>query len=117
MGKIIFICHPWRGNNTSHIENNNPELTERICKYIAMNTDDTPLSTALYLNQFLNDDIDAERQLGIKLGHELMEKCDIVYSYEMNGISKGMQEDLEFAKKLRKPVKRFDQYPWDAKLT
>lgn len=113
LGKVIFICHPWRGNNTSHTENNYPELTKRICKHIAINTDDIPLSTGLYLNQFLNDDIDDERQLGIKLGHELMEKCDIVYSYEMNGISKGMQEDLEFAKKLNKTINHLQKYPWE----
>jgi len=112
LGKVIFICHPWRGNSESHIENNNPELTIRICKHIAINSEDIPLSTGLYFNQFLNDDIDDERQLGIKLGQELMEKCDVVYSYEMNGISEGMKRDLEFAKKMGKPVKKFDQYPW-----
>ena len=100
MGKIIFICHPWRGNNSSHIENNNHKLTRRICKHIAINTDNVPLSTALYLNQFLNDDVDDERKLGLKLGRKLMEKCDVVYSYEISGISEGMQRDLEFAKKL-----------------
>ena len=82
-----------------------------------MNTEDIPLSTGLYLNQFLNDDIVDERQLGIKLGHELMEKCDVVYSYEMNEISEGMKQDLKSAKKLGKPIEVFDQYPWNAKLT
>jgi len=113
LGKIIFICHPWRGNNSSHIENNNPELTKRICKHIAISTDNVPLSTGLYLNQFLNDDIDDERKLGLKLGRELMEICDVVYSYEMSGVSEGMKGDLDFAKKLGKPVEKFDQYPWD----
>jgi len=115
LGYIIFICHPWRGNNKSHNENNNHKLTERICKHIAINTDDVPLSTGLYLNQFLNDDNEVERKLGLKLGRELMEKCDVVYSYEMNGVSEGMKGDLEIAKKLEKPIKRFAQYPWDEK--
>ena len=46
-----------------------------------------------------------------------MKICDVVYSYEMKGISDGMKRDLEIAKKLGKPIKKFEQYPWDDKLT
>ncbi|WP_052755462.1 hypothetical protein [Candidatus Nitrosotenuis cloacae] len=113
MSKIIFICHPWRGNGKSHKDANYPELTKKICAYLAKNTNDIPLSTGLYLNQFLDDDIEDERNLGIKLGRELMEKCDEVYSYEMHDISQGMKGDLEFAEYLGKPIKRFDKYPWE----
>src|SRR2546425_5318469 len=100
MPKVIFVCHPWRGSSQSHKENNYPEFTKKVCRHLSLKTEDIPLSTGLYLNQFLDDDVEKERDLGIKLGQELMEKCDVVYSYEMHGISAGMQKDLELAQKL-----------------
>jgi hypothetical protein len=113
MSIIIFICHPWRGNSKSHKDTDYPDLTKQVCRYLALNSNDIPLSTGLYLNQFLNDDHEKERDLGIKLGHELMEKCNIVYSYEMHGISAGMQKDLELAQKLGKQIVQFQKYPWE----
>ena len=110
--KIIFICHPWSGNLESTDFNPFPELTRKICRFISKYSNDIPLSTGLYFNDFLHDDIDDERKLGIKSGHHLMKKCDIVYSYEMNGISNGMEEDLKFAKCLNLPIEHFNEYPW-----
>ena len=112
MSRIIFICHPWRGTARSHNDTNYPELTKQVCRHIALNSDDIPLSTGLYLNQFLSDGNHKERELGIKLGHELMEVCDVVYSYEMHGISQGMKQDLEYAKILKKSIEIFHRYPW-----
>lgn len=113
MSKTIFICHPWRGNKESHKDGNYPELTKKVCKHIAVNSDDIPLSTGLYLNQFLDDDLESERDLGIKLGHEMMEKCDEVYVYNMHGISDGMKKDLQVAEKLGKKIIEFEKYPWE----
>lgn len=113
MSKIIFICHPWAGNLKLTEYNAYPELTNKICRYISKYSEDIPMSTGLYFNQFLYDDIDNERDLGIRLGHEVMKKCDIVYSFEMHGISNGMNEDLAIAKKLKIPIKRFTKYPWE----
>lgn len=113
MSKIIFICHPWAGNLKPNEYNPYPKLTKKICRYISRHTGDIPLSTGLYFNQFLYDDVDNERGLGIKLGRELMKKCDVVYSYEMYGESKGMKGDLTLAKKLKKQVKHLKKYPWE----
>ena len=66
-----------------------------------------------YFNEFLYDDLDSERELGIKYGHYLMEKCDVVFSYEMHGVSRGMNKDLEIAKKLGLEIKHLTKYPWD----
>ena len=41
-----------------------------------------------------------------------MEVCDVVYSYEMHGISQGMKQDLEYAKILKKSIEIFHRYPW-----
>ena len=113
MSKIIFICHPWRGKSKSAKSNKNPALTRKVCKYLSLNTKNIPLSTGLYLNAYLDDDVDEERKLGIRLGHEIMEVCDMVYSYEMHGISEGMNQDLAVAKKLHKPIRHFKKYPWE----
>jgi len=80
---------------------------------MAVNSNDIPLSTALYLNQFLDDDVKKERDLGIKFGHEMMEKCDEVYVYKMHEISEGMKKDLIVAKKLGKKIIEFEKYPWE----
>ncbi len=108
LGKIIFICHPWRGTDNKY-----PELTKKVCRHFAEKTNDIPLSTALYLNQFLDDEIGRERELGIELGHKLMEICDVVYSYEQDGISDGMSKDLAHAKEIEKGIEVFKKYPWE----
>ena len=113
MGKIIFICHPWAGNLKPHEYNPFPKLTKDICRYLALHTKDIPLSTGRYFNDFLHDDVTNERNLGIKLGQEMMKKCDIVYVYDMHGISKGMKKDIKNANKLKIPIKYFDKYPWE----
>ena len=96
--KTIFICHPWRGNIIY------PSRTKKICRDMALNTNDTPLSTGLFINQFLDDDKELEREIGINLGLRLLKMCDEVYVYEQYGISEGMAIELKMAKKLGIPV-------------
>lgn len=113
MSKIIFICHPWAGDLKPNQYNPHPELTRQICRHISLHTDDIPMSTGRYFNDFLHDDVESERARGIKLGHSIMKICDVVYVYRQYGISKGMKQDIEIATSLKKEIVYKDNYPWE----
>lgn len=114
MRKLVFICHPFRGNGQEGEYERNTELFKRICKYYVEQGKFLPLATALYLSQFLDDCIKNERELGIAIGHELLGICDEVHVFDIpnKGISEGMKKDLELATKLSVPVIYRKTYPW-----
>ena len=100
--KKIFVCSPYRGN----IEENTKKavFTARVicnCGYI-------PVVPHLYFPQFLNDDDQFERIKGIEYGIELMKGCDQLWLIGPE-ISKGMECELEVAKKIRIPVILYDK--------
>ncbi len=111
--KVIFICHPWAGDLPPNEYNPYPKLTKDVCRYLSLHTNDIPLSTGRYFNDFLHDDVTKERNHGMKLGRQLMKKCDVVYVYDMHIISEGMKKDIKYAKKLKIPIKFKHKYPWE----
>ena len=112
MPKPVFICHPLRGSGKRNELIENKNKFRRICRYYIRNTNYLPLATALYFAEFLDDGIKIERRLGIKGGHTLMKLCEEVHVFRMNGISRGMKEDISFARKHRIKIRYFANYPW-----
>ena len=55
--------------------------------------------------QVLDDNNPEERRLGIDIGKEFLTKCDEIWIFGEH-ISKGMLEEIEFAKEKDIPVKR-----------
>ena len=40
-----------------------------------------PIAPHIYFTQFLNDNDETQRLIGIKMGIELLKECDIIYVY------------------------------------
>jgi hypothetical protein len=101
---IVFVCSPYSGRDIQ----NNIVIAKDICKKISQNGD-IPIAPHLYFPQFLNDNLDEERKLGIESGKQLLEKCDLMYIYTSNGnMTKGMKIEYKHALKLQKTIYIYD---------
>lgn len=72
--KKVYICSPCRGdyeNNIQRAKEFSRAAVERGC---------IPITPHIYLTQFMDDTVPAERELGLSIGRELVLMCD-----ELNG--------------------------------
>lgn len=96
IGRKVYVCSPYRGD-TAREKIMNIELAEGACSTIVQHGD-LPIAPHLYFPRFLDDDNRMEREVAIDAGLQLMNNCDLVYAYIVDGkISEGMKRELEYA--------------------
>ncbi len=88
---IVYICSPFSGD----IEKN-MKAAQRYSRF-AVDEGFIPIAPHLLFPQFLNDNIHAERQLGLFFGNVLMSKCAEVWVFG-SIISAGMEAEIKRAK-------------------
>lgn len=98
----VFICSPYRGD----IDHNTKVAQD--AGRLAAKTGYVPVIPHLMYPQFLRDDLPDERILGIQLGAELLKASDMMWLIG-NKITKGMKFELEIAKKMRIPIRCYDE--------
>lgn len=91
MHKKIYVCSPLRGD----IEGNIIKAID-YCKQIT-HKGFLPIAPHIYLTRFLNDNNPDERNLGLRLGIELLNICDELWFFSKtnNDISEGMHKEIE----------------------
>lgn len=95
--KWIYICSPLRGDYEA-----NTAAAIRYCREVALEGN-FPVAPHIYCPRFLDDTKPEEREQGMKIGLELLKKCDEVRVYGEH-ISEGMQAELDAASLLFIPV-------------
>jgi len=97
MQKKVFICSPFRGD----MEGN----AKRAAAYSRMACEKgyLPIAPHLLFPQFLQEGIEAERKLGIKMGLELLLYCDEVWVF--GEATEGMAVEIAFATKNGKEIR------------
>lgn len=95
--KLVYICSPLRGD----IEGNKQRATD-LCKYAA-EQGVIPLAPHTIFTQYLDDTIADQRKKGLKMGLELLERCDELWLFG-DEPSSGMLKELEAANRLGIPV-------------
>lgn len=106
--KKVFICSPFRPDGETDEEKKtcsdiNIMMAILACDN-AVERGYLPLCPHLYFPLFLLDGDPTERELGIRFGKAWLEECDeiwIVGDY----ITEGMEEEIEYAFELGKPMK------------
>ena len=98
----VFICSPYRGDIEHNVK------VAKDAGRIAAKTGYVPIIPHLVFPQFLNDDLPDERILGIKLGAELLKASDMMWLIGSK-VTKGMKYELEIAKKMRIPIRCYDE--------
>lgn len=92
--KLVYICSPLRGNVES-----NQEKCRRYCKF-ACDLGVVPFAPHIFYTQFLRDDIESERNIGIECGLEVLKRCDELWVFvtDENDITEGMKQEINVAK-------------------
>ena len=68
--RMIYICSPYAGNTED-----NTAFARQACGY-AISQGAVPLAPHLLYPQILNDSITEERETGIRLGLEILKRCE-----------------------------------------
>lgn len=66
-----------------------------------------PIASHLLYPQILDDKNPAERELGLSFGLALLQMCDEVWVF--GKVTKGMDGEIEEAKKLKKQIRYFEE--------
>lgn len=85
--KKVFICSPLRGEVVKNQDNARKYAREAILQGFL------PIVPHIYFTQFLNDEVEEERNLGIRAGIELLNECDEMWIYGKP--SEGMIREIE----------------------
>lgn len=92
--KLVFVSSKLRGDME-----NNMKLAECLCRIVALRGF-IPLAPHIIFTRFLDDRNANERELGLVCGLELLKLCDEMWVFSLDGISEGMQKEIDFAKKI-----------------
>ena len=87
--KKVFICSPLRGD----IKNNIKKAKEY--SRMAVKKGYLPITPHIYFTQFLDDGIEAEREVALKMNIELLDLCDELWIFG-NKITEGMQREINY---------------------
>ncbi|MCE9635786.1 MAG: DUF4406 domain-containing protein [Planctomycetes bacterium] len=95
--KRIFVCSPYRGDVAANVE-----IARAACREV-LRAGDAPLVPHLLYPDVLDDDVPAERSLGIEAG-----RCWLAMANEVlvvGPITAGMREEIATAEALGIPVR------------
>ena len=96
--KKVYICSPCRGdyeNNIQRAKEFSRAAVERGC---------IPITPHIYLTQFMDDTVPAERELGLSIGRELVLMCDELWAFGLDCPTAGMAAEIELARERGIPV-------------
>lgn len=89
--KKVYICSPCRGDYE-----NNIQRAKEYSRAAAMRGC-IPITPHIYLTQFMDDDVPAERELALRFGRELVLMCDEVWAFGLDHPSAGMAAEIAVA--------------------
>jgi hypothetical protein len=94
----VVLESPYSGNVLRNVE------YARACVRDCLKRGEAPIASHLLFTQVLNDEDPAERKLGIEAGHAWIASATAVVVYIDYGISDGMQEGINRARRHQTPV-------------
>ena len=95
---MIYVCSPLSGTPEEMKEN--IKKAEGYCQMIINDgAGNIPIAPHVYLTKFLDDTVQEDRQYGLDMALNLLEKCDSVWVFD-DKISSGMSMEIDIAKTL-----------------
>ena len=98
--KKVYICSPCRGDYENNIQR------AKEFSRAAVERGYIPITPHIYLTQFMDDTVPAERELGLSIGRELVLMCDELWAF--GEPTEGMRMEIEQAERLGIPVCRLN---------
>ena len=100
--KLIYIASPYAGDIEANIA-----FAKKACRY-AIRQGHTPIAVHLLYPQMLDDSDPVEREVGLQLGHRVLEVCDELWCCSSR-ISSGMTREIAEAKRLGIPIRQIEE--------
>ena len=100
--KFVYVCSPLRGDIETNVRR-----AHGYCRFV-IQQGALPLAPHAIFTTFLDDTIPQERQLGMALGLELMERVDELWVFGKR-ITEGMRSEIEVAGERNIPIRYFDE--------
>lgn len=85
--KLVYVCSPYHGD----MERNRQNAVE-YCEYAAR-MGVIPLAPHTIFTQYLDDDVPSQREVGLKMGLELLKRCDELWVFGPV-ITEGMKQEM-----------------------
>ena len=98
----VYICSPLSNSNPEIVESNKG-VAKEICKMF-INLGFIPIAPHIYFTQFLNDNDENQRLLGMQTGLELLKECKFMYIFDDYKISNGMRKEINYALEYSIPM-------------
>lgn len=98
----VFVCSPMKGDVEKNLK------LAKFAARVLIGIGYIPIAPHLYFPQFLDDNDQYERIKGIKMGVELMKKCDRMWIIGTT-ITNGMEYEINEAKKAKVPALLYDE--------
>lgn len=95
---MVYVCSPYRGD-----VKRNKEYAREIAN-VVIEGKAVPIVPHLYITEILNDENPADREKGLKMCLELVERCNFMIVGERFGITEGMKQEIAKAKLLNKMI-------------
>lgn len=96
--KLVYITSPYTGNIKRNL------AFAKAAGLLAVHEGCTPIITHLMYPAILDDNNPEERSLGMLMDMSLVKLCNELWCFDANGISKGMQAKMAFAKNNNIPI-------------
>jgi hypothetical protein len=95
--KKIFVCSPFAGDTER-----NTLYAQEACRFV-VETGNNPFAPHLFYPQFIDER--TGRQEGMRRGFQMLVDCDEVWVFTELGRSEGMNQEIEMARGIPKPVR------------
>lgn len=92
MKKLIYVCSPLRGDLEKNMKR------ARIYSKYVVDQGYIPFTPHIFFTQFLNDEIQEDRDAGISMGMQMLLLCQELWVFG-DKISQGMQSEIDYANK------------------
>src|SRR5574344_797621 len=99
---LVYICSPYAGDTE-----NNTKRAKDYCLF-AVRSHTIPLAPHLLYPQFMDETIEADRELGLFFGIVLLDRCQELWVFG-DVISPGMKAEINRAKRKNQPVRYFKE--------
>jgi hypothetical protein len=99
MKKLIYVASPLKGDYEG-----NMEKAREYCRYV-MSKGHIPFAPHLLFTQFLDDGVPEERQEGMQMGLDMLQRCDELWAFGKVA-SEGMMVEILEASRLGMRVRR-----------
>ena len=101
--KRVFITSRYRGHVVRNL------MTAMKLCLRAIGEGCAPFAPHLFYTSFLDDSVPSEREAGMACGTAFIDACDEMWVYTGDGISDGMRQEVDHARRIGVPVRRIEK--------